>query len=756
MNNKLIVENRKRICFLGNLSHKKGYMLLVLAFQAIHEFDPEFTLHLGGKIDESRAAVFLDHSIVELGLQDSIAYHGYIDEPVIWLKQFDYGICTSPLEGNPVGVLEFLSVGLTPLLYSFVGCRDQFPDSYIWKTFPELIEMVKIGPRNPQIFKDFVQENYSQEKQFTEIDEIIENLLEDTESKPEIVKNSTVSCVIAVKNGEKTIKQALGSLLCQTKKLDQIIVVNDGSTDNTLKVLSKFAVFKDSSSINTQIITTPSSRWVFSARNIGVDAVTSDYFFFLDADDFVDEKYVEKMVSVLDQNNMIDVVYPDIIYFDDQGNEKKFDQPEFNTRLLAQRNFIAYASMQRTSVFKELGGFSDYMNDCRNHLTEWELWLYYAKAGKGIVRLPEPLFHYFHDDSGDQMSSGYERSRDDMQLELARILADDQSDIQMTGKDKRIVLICNGKDYCDRSKVGFELMQLYKPLETFGDVFVFQYDVEMEYYGQSEMQNRLIAFLNLIKPDYVFHFSYKSDILPRTWNELTDKYCTICFNSDDDRRYAAFTKDYGKAFRYSITTYPSIYERMAHPGRILSQWGANQFYFQPIESQNINHGSNLIKDIDVSFIGQKYGNREEMLSGLNVEIYGSGWPNGFVDFKDVGKIIARSKISINFSKGADGNDQLKLRIFEICACNTLCLCEYVSGIEEYYNLGMEIITFDTKKELEELIAYYLTHPDSRKALAQNAYERTIKDHLWYRRLDKIFSLIQDSDCKENGVETSTR
>ena len=42
----------KRITFLGNISHKKGIELLIHSFEAIHSFDPEFTLHIGGKIQE--------------------------------------------------------------------------------------------------------------------------------------------------------------------------------------------------------------------------------------------------------------------------------------------------------------------------------------------------------------------------------------------------------------------------------------------------------------------------------------------------------------------------------------------------------------------------------------------------------------------------------------------------------------------------------------------------------------------------------
>jgi len=735
----IIGKKEKRIVLVASISHKKGPMLLIHCFHAIHKHDPEFTLHLIGDIVDPRFAVYFDTIIPELGLKDSIQYYGKVEHVLIpeFLANYSYILSTSPHEGNPMNVLEGLQHGLTPLIHSWLGAKDLYPADYIWSSIPQLIDMVKLGPKNPEIFKKFVKENYSQKKQFDALDELVEDLLEDIPETQEIKKNSTVTCVIAVKNGEKTIQRALQSLKEQTYSLSQIIVVNDGSTDNTADIVRGFEYTANEV---IDLIHNESSKWVFSTRNEGFSHVNTDYFFFLDADDFIEPTYVEKAVQILDKNSAIAVVYPDIVYFDNKGNEKVFNQPEFQAQLLAQSNFIAYSSMQRTSVFKELGGFSEYMNDCRNHLTEWELWFRYAKAGSGFVRLPEPLFHYFHDGNSAQMSVGQERSRDDQSLELALTMADNPMEIQMTGNNKRIVLVCQGKDYLARDKVGFELMQVYKPLEKFGNVYVFQYDVEMKYYGREMMQERLKVFIELISPDYVFHFSYKADIYPAIWDEISRQYCTILFNSDDDRRFLEFTKDYGKAFRYSITTYPLIYEQMNHPGRILSQWACNEHYFYQRE-----------KDIDVSFCGQNYGGRTEFLDGLNVKCYGGGWSkNSFLDFPAMASVLGRSKISINFSKGGDGGSQLKLRPFEICGSGALCLCEYVKGIEDYYDIGTEIITFETKEELAKLIKYYLVHPDYQDELmriAQAGYNRTIQNHLWKHRFEKIFSFV-DEDKKQ--------
>lgn len=168
----IIGQKDKRILFLGNLSHKKGYQTLGMAFAAIHRFDPFFTLHIIGDVQEARAAVFLDHCILENNLQDSIQFYGFVKNPMELISNFTYTICTSPLEGSPVGLLECMSQGLQPLIYSFVGARDQYPNDYIWKNFDELLAMIKAGPQPPEKIKKFVRDHYSLQKQLDSIDRI--------------------------------------------------------------------------------------------------------------------------------------------------------------------------------------------------------------------------------------------------------------------------------------------------------------------------------------------------------------------------------------------------------------------------------------------------------------------------------------------------------------------------------------------------------------------------------------------------------
>lgn len=101
-----------------------------------------------------------------------------------------------------------------------------------------------------------------------------------------------VSVIIPAYNAEKYIAQALDSILDQTYSNIEIIVVNDGSTDNSLSIAKQY------SSNNVKIIDQPNGG-ASAARNTGLRMAQGDYIQFLDADDLLSEDKIEKQVSAL-------------------------------------------------------------------------------------------------------------------------------------------------------------------------------------------------------------------------------------------------------------------------------------------------------------------------------------------------------------------------------------------------------------------------------------------------------------------------
>lgn len=111
-------------------------------------------------------------------------------------------------------------------------------------------------------------------------------------------KDSLISIVIPIYNAEKYLEECLNSIKSQTYKNFEVIMVNDGSKDdseticmNFLRSDSRFRYLKKA------------NGGVSSARNLGLDNVKGDYITFIDADDWVDENYLDLLITTVKKNH---------------------------------------------------------------------------------------------------------------------------------------------------------------------------------------------------------------------------------------------------------------------------------------------------------------------------------------------------------------------------------------------------------------------------------------------------------------------
>lgn len=108
-----------------------------------------------------------------------------------------------------------------------------------------------------------------------------------------------VSVIVPVFNGEKYIEKCLDSIVNQTLKELEIIIINDGSIDNTLAIISTYLQFDNRIKIINQI-----NQKQGAARNCGLEIAQGDYVVFVDADDYIDLDYVEKMYVAAKENGV--------------------------------------------------------------------------------------------------------------------------------------------------------------------------------------------------------------------------------------------------------------------------------------------------------------------------------------------------------------------------------------------------------------------------------------------------------------------
>lgn len=112
------------------------------------------------------------------------------------------------------------------------------------------------------------------------------------------MNHKKISVVLPLYNKQATIERALLSLSDQTKKPYEIIVVNDGSTDNSLVILERFKSEHPELVLRVMCQT---NQGVSAARNHGIAAVTSEYIAFLDGDDTYEPRFIEQIADLIDR-----------------------------------------------------------------------------------------------------------------------------------------------------------------------------------------------------------------------------------------------------------------------------------------------------------------------------------------------------------------------------------------------------------------------------------------------------------------------
>ncbi len=140
--------------------------------------------------------------------------------------------------------------------------------------------------------------------------------------------NPIVSVITPAYNAEKYIKETIESVLGQTYKNWELIVVNDGSTDSTEEIIKSF----DDPRI---MLFSQKNSGVSSARNRGIELAKGKYITFLDADDAIPNYSIQERVDYLDKHSDIDAVHGEISIRDEiLQHESEVHKPFYYQNLL--------------------------------------------------------------------------------------------------------------------------------------------------------------------------------------------------------------------------------------------------------------------------------------------------------------------------------------------------------------------------------------------------------------------------------------
>jgi len=194
--------------------------------------------------------------------------------------------------------------------------------------------------------------------------------------------NTLISIIIPCYNHGEYLKEAISSVeTIQDKSLYEVIIVNDGSTDNfTIEILAEYS--KAYTVINQK------NMGLAMSRNIGIGIAKSDFILPLDSDNTISSSYVTDSIKIL-ANPEIDVVYSDFIYFGDRKGINEVS--DFNIEKLLLNNYIDACAVYRKEAWLKTVGYNPNM---KYGWEDWDFWLSLFETGSKFYHLNKPCFNY--------------------------------------------------------------------------------------------------------------------------------------------------------------------------------------------------------------------------------------------------------------------------------------------------------------------------------------------------------------------------
>jgi glycosyltransferase involved in cell wall biosynthesis len=191
----------------------------------------------------------------------------------------------------------------------------------------------------------------------------------------------SISVIIPAYNSERFVRRCLESVYAQTLQPDEIILVDDGSTDNTAERAEE---------LGAQVIRRKNGG-PSAARNRGIECATSEWIALLDADDSWSPQKLERQMACVRPETVL--VYTGIHMFDERGaREKRLATDGVTAKeMLRYCNPILPSSvLLRRDAILRVGGFREDNRGCE----DWDMWVRLKNWG-AFIGLPDALTNYY-------------------------------------------------------------------------------------------------------------------------------------------------------------------------------------------------------------------------------------------------------------------------------------------------------------------------------------------------------------------------
>jgi spore maturation protein CgeB len=347
----------------------------------------------------------------------------------------------------------------------------------------------------------------------------------------------------------------------------------------------------------------------------------------------------------------------------------------------------------------------------------------------------------------------------------------------------------------------FEHYNFYDALRNIGcDILYFDFMSLLQNRGRDGMNRRLREVVDAEGPDLMFTVLAAEELDRAVVRDISENTETATVNwfCDDHWRFEDFSQHWAPCFNWVVTTARSAlqkYEKIGYRNVIKSQWACNHFLYRKLDLPP-QYDVTFVGQPHGNRREVIQGLRS---AGIKVRAWGTGWESGRLLQEEMIHVFNQSRINLNLSNsvikvespmervkkaarlwvsqtlsaapggkhlkssgkrmlgevgqllspfvaapGTNGYqrsyiEQIKGRNFEIPGCGGFMLTGRPEELDEYYDVGLEMVSYDGFEGLIAKIRYFLDHEQERAAVGFAGYQRTLREHTYAHRFAEMFS-----------------
>jgi len=215
------------------------------------------------------------------------------------------------------------------------------------------------------------------------------------------MKTPNVSIVLCTFNRAGLLPRAIESVLCQSYESWELIIINDGSTDETQSVLDEYR--QQDSRI---IVIEQTNQGLPQSRNIAMDRASGNYFALIDDDDEFSCEHIHKRVEYFEQNPDVDIVWGGLVPQGPQERHYVMDMEKPGQKIHLSDCFVSGTLFGKVSVFRDLGGFRKLV-----YAEDWDF-IKRAREKYTIHQIYFPTYLYYID-APNRLSDLYSEGKEE-------------------------------------------------------------------------------------------------------------------------------------------------------------------------------------------------------------------------------------------------------------------------------------------------------------------------------------------------------